>query len=161
MANDYSNWHAAAALDAARQKALMEHSGVLPHECPACAAHTLNKRLASLPTQPVLCDGSGDPGVVEFNEFGPIIHGCPNCVQMPLALPVDETFTQSEGLAGKADEVMKGILDGTLSRPKVKQIGDAVTERTKKDGGSDALGGAIGRSNRHGSFMGRRTPYSD
>lgn len=119
---NYDNWHAAAALDAARQRALMEHSGVLPHECPACAAHALNKRLA---------------------------------------LPVDETFTQAEGLAGKADEVMKGILDGTLSRPKVKQIGDAVTERTKKDGGSDALGGAIGRSNRHGSFMGRRTPYSD
>lgn len=88
--------------------------------------------------------------------------GCSVCTpQTVTALPVDETFTQAEGLAGKADEVMKGILDGTLSRPKVKQIGDAVTERTKKDGGSDALGGAIGRSNRHGSFMGRRTPYSD
>lgn len=140
----------------------MEHTGLIAEECPAC--------LAMRPVYEVY-----DLDLVEGDAYGVFdgnvkiataaktetvtINGLP--YHRLVATGTNSIDTTSEGMAGKADEVMKGILDGTLSRPKVKQIGDAVAERTKKDSGGDALGGAIGRSTRHGSFMERRTPYSD
>lgn len=140
----------------------MEHTGLTGGTCPACLAMRATKRSSALDELAELGQAMGlyeecwaTTGVAaEPNTETVTINGLPYHRLVATDVP-------SEGMAGKADEVMKGILDGTLSRPKVKQIGDAVAERTKKDSGGDALGGAIGRSIRHGSFMERRTPYSD
>lgn len=121
----------------------MEHTGLTGGTCPACLA------MRATGAESLVCS----PPAHKKTETV-TINGLPYHRLVATDAP-------SEGMAGKADEVMRGILDGTLSRPKVKQIGDAVAERTKKDSGGDALGGAIGRSIRHGSFMERRTPYSD
>lgn len=141
-------------------EAAMEHTGLTGGTCPACLAMRATRHMAT------------DFNFIHEPECAGLVGGWvmvtdpePKTETVTInGLPYHRlvaTDTPSEGMAGKADEVMKGILDGTLSRPKVKQIGDAVAERTKKDSGGDALGGAIGRSIRHGSFMERRTPYSD
>lgn len=161
----------------------MEHTGLIAGECPACLAMraTTNRETpltrpfsetvsARMKIDPDFCaelgeNFSGSNNLPQQYAYALLVATDPKTETVTInGLPYHRliaTDTPSEGMAGKADEVMKGILDGTLSRPKVKQIGDAVAERTKKDSGGDALGGAIGRSIRHGSFMERRTPYSD
>lgn len=42
------------------------------------------------------------------------------------------------------DRVVKGVLDGTVSRSQVRTIKGAITGREASDAGSDSLGRAIG-----------------
>lgn len=58
--------------------------------------------------------------------------------------PVQDGFGKAEeGPVSNADEVIKDILSGTLSRPKVREIGRAVSTREGTDDKGDALGRAI------------------
>jgi hypothetical protein len=75
----------------------------------------------------------------------------------PFAVDAPSDSTDKDSMAEKADAVIKGILDRSLSRSKVREVGDAVKNREKSDQGSGAIGRAINTPHRPmGGFWGFR-----
>lgn len=105
---------------------MMEHTGVLPWQCPACVAHSRNQKF---------------PWIVYPAASVHHANGI-----LSDALKADDPGTVREKLHQEADNVIKGILGGSdtgLSRGKVDEIGRAVGERQAREQRDDGFRRAI------------------